>query len=83
MAAWREKEGCVPLLCHCVAPSAVLCPGLEPPTEERCGAVGGCPEDAQRAGISLLTGWAYSDWKREGSGEISLLPSRSLKTGGR
>ena len=58
MAAWREKEGCVPLLCHCVAPSAVLCPGLGPPVQDGYGAVGVGPEqgheDAQRAGAPLL-----------------------------
>lgn len=55
--ASREGEVLGSLLCTCEAPSTVLHPGLGPPSQERCGAVGvGSEEgheDNQKAGALL------------------------------
>jgi len=55
--ASRAREGTVPLCLHDTL-SGVLCPGLGPSIEERCGTFGEAPEedweDDQRAGAHLL-----------------------------
>lgn len=66
----QVKAAAFPPLFHpCEVPPALLPPGLEPSTEERCGAIGEgpakCHEDNQRVRASLL-------WSQAESGSFSL-----------
>jgi len=62
-----------PLLCSGETPPGVLCPALEPSTEDGCGPVGVGPEERhksdQKTGTPLLLGKAEKDcsaWRRDG-----------------